>query len=546
VDAARRFPWEFAWLGVAGLGLVGLFGLWLRVRSLRLPEPNPPVLRPEASRAGLVVEPPEEVSAPECIAPDLLNRLAEAVGLVLDPEAVPAPDMRLSVEATVRRGGAPCLVLAPPRRVRRLLILWDRTSPCLEQRPVHRQLVDGLVARGIPVGEGLYDRDLGWIYYRGHTQATSVFRASEQESSSIVLVVGEPEALTDPAESLRAVLRFRHLAWIHARDPGAWGGEAWQIACRVPLFAADRQGFSELASWITRGTFDPRPKPRRSSWRPPWQQELCAEVQALGARDLQYLESLLGGSLPWAAVLSACPLPFSPRYAEWVRRNLAQYPAFAAYRPEPSHLDRLRLLCADQGGGWVFDIAVRHCLWWQVLARRWPDLHRAALDLHERALVKLGLDGGSAADLEREAARVLLRWVRLTSPDLCPELDGAAREHELTEVARRLRDLRTKGRSLRWISEWLRAATAPGAFVLPRVQYDRRWSALTRRWLLAAEKGEEPKLWTEVHRTQLVSLGTVCLIGMLGAAASVLRRGQSPTITIAGDARVTDLAWVTR
>ena len=532
---------EYFWWVAAGLGLMGLAVVWLRARSLKLPAPCPPVLRLETSRAGLVVQPPEAVPASACLAPDLLDRLAEAVGLALDPDAAPQLDVSLTVEATVQHAGIPQLVFGRPKRVRRLLVLWDRASPCLEHRPIHQELVKGLGARGIPADEATYDRDVHWVRYRGHTQATSAVRAVEYESDSVVLIVGEPELLTDVVESLRVLARFRRLAWVHPRDPAMWGGEAWQAARRVPLFAANRQGLADIARWATRGTITPGTEAWSPSWQPLWHQELAPRVPALSQREIEQLEGYLGPALPWAAALSACPVPFSLRYAEWVRKQLGQSDPFLAFRPESMHLDRLRPLCGAHGSGWTFDISVRHALWWQILASRWPELHAAVLELHQDALARLDLESRSAADLERDAAQALLAWVALSSSDLCRELDPQAREQQITDAARRVRDIRAKGRRSRWLSEWLGATTsaASAPFVLPRVRLERHWGAATRRWVSAAEQGRDPVLLSRLQIGAMLGFGALFLAGL--GAATVGRETGALRVTTEGLDHVTSV-----
>ena len=155
---------------------------------------------------------------------------------------------------------------------------------------------------------------------------------------------------------------------------------------------------------------------------------------------------------------------------------------------------------AHKAGGLTMDFRLRWHLWWEVLAKRWPQFHRRVLKTHLHALEIFAVDQNSQADLQCGAAMALLSWVLATQDWPEDMRDEATREQETRNAAEHLRNIRREGRMAEWLSTWMGAQDPVNHdFVIPRVPVNKAWDDRTRQWIKAAEADQDPPVWTMGH-----------------------------------------------
>ncbi len=531
--------------GLALACLVGAALVLLRVLRRRLPVPDVPLFEPGRSRAPLVLEPPAERETEALIEPGSLDRLADTVGLVLDPDRLADLDLRASVTETTRRAGLPTAVLKARKRLRHVVVLAWAGSRTLRERPIHRELVRGFRARGVPALLGHWDAGLQWIRMEGESHPVSLDRLHQNESGAVILLVGEVEGLLDLRAGLRLLRPFRRVAWLDPRDPAAWTGACRRVARELPLFATDRAAWDALAAWIARGESRDTPvtsvrrEPPGAAWRP-----LSSRFVALSEREGREVQGILGPALVWTAALAACPVRFSAEYAWWLLRRLATLPegAFArTARLGRMAIDRIRLLphVREQARGFVLAPALRRYLWWDVLARRWPALHRRVLEAHIEALEASRPQERTQADRERRASLALLRWVLATRsfPGLEPS------EERVREAATELRAWRRADGLGHWITNWLEAegdGERGGRLI---EEPGESWTGRTGALVRAATRGVEPRVWTRSAVAALAALG-LGLAACLGSVVFAWTPHDELRLEIAEGYPVNDVGWV--
>ena len=492
-----------------------------------------------------MLEPPEERRVDALIDPFSLDRLADTVGLVLDPDRLADLDVRASVGETTRRAGLPTTVMRARKRLRHVVVLAWAGSRTLRERPLHRELVRGFRARGVPALLGHWDAGLRWIRMEGESHPVSLDRLHQNENGAVILLVGEVDGLLDLDDGLGLLRPFRRVAWIDPRDPAAWTGPCRRLARELPLFSTDPRGWAALAAWIARGeTRDAsvtsvRREPPGASWRP-----LSRRFVALTAREGREVQGILGPALAWTAALAACPVRFSAEYAWWLLRRLAAIPegAFARTgRLGRMAIDRIRLLpqVREQARGLVFAPSLRRYLWWDVLARRWPGLHRRVLEAHIEALEASRVEPDSHADRERRASLALLRWVLAVRrfPGIEP-CDQAARE-----AALELRSWRRVEGLGDWIDTWLSAeGEGPGGGRLVE-EPTARFSGGTGVLVNATATGREPQAWTRATVVAVTNLAVGVFIA-LSLAVMAASPDSLTRVEVAEGYPVEDIGWV--
>src|SRR5205814_4172884 len=97
--------------------------------------------------------------------------------------------------------------------------------------------------------------------------------SAEHETNSIVLVIGEPEGLTQAMQAVRSLTIFRQVAWLHPRERATWGHLVNRVSHWIPVFSADDEGFRQMALWMSSGRHERLPFIGTSGWQVGWRQE---------------------------------------------------------------------------------------------------------------------------------------------------------------------------------------------------------------------------------------------------------------------------------
>lgn len=513
----RYAPVAWVLLGAAVALLVAGAAWWRRVEGERLPPKAPPSFDPQASLVPLRVERP--LPRRELLDPTAADRLADAVGIVLDAPFRPDLDLPATLSETTRRAGLPSPILRPERHLQRVVVLGHTACTVRRERPVDVELAEKIEARGVPVEHAELRAGSLEVFPRVGTPS-SLDRLHQNDAAAIVLVVAAPEVLD--AALVRELKAFQRVAIVDPTDRVA--GAAARGRSPLPVFCADAQGWGGLAAWLRKGTppaegvragLDLRPLPARVL-------EALGAGRELTAAEERELTRALGDALAWAAALACYPLAVDPGHAEAIRAAL---PGLArdvgeselAARVEalpPTAIDRIRAVVGTPPGGpIVLPEPLRVWLWRRVLQARWPALHTALLDQHVATLKAVEVGPGSQAAHDRALGLAVLEWWRAMASG-----DPARKR----EAARALRDARGSERVGADVVAWRDTLLPP-----PTGQDD----AETRRWVQAAWQDGEWEPWTAGRRGARLVL-PLAVLGLVGGALGWQGRERPDEIVV--------------